>query len=398
MKRRDVATRNTSQVLMLQDELPASEAKDRLREEIEVQCLTAQTEPLADVFERRIIGQEPALEALTCAFPRVLAGLRDPSRPALSVLLLGPTGVGKTETAKALALTLFGSENALTRVNSEEYAHSHELAKLLGSPPGYVGHDIEPLLSRRRIERHHRVALAEREGMVGRGDGRIAEVFPADKENYLSVVLFDEIEKAHPVLWNALLGILEGGVLTLGNNETTDFTRSIIVMTSNVGSRDMGALLRRRRRPGFGALETPTTPRAEGLKRAALDAARVKFPLEFLNRFDDILVYSALEREHLGRIFDKFLADIHMRAIHQAGVPLLIKVSPEAKELILDRGEDVLFGARPLRRAMETEIVDPLSRSIASAQIKAGDVVEIEKRGHALVFFRRRHDDASFVA
>jgi len=169
-------------------------------------------------------------------------------------------------------------------------------------------------------------------------------------------------------------------------------------MTSNVGSREIGALLRRRRRPGFGALETPTTPSAEELKRSALDAARAKFPLEFLNRFDDILVYSALEREHLGRIFEKFLADIHMRAIHQAGVPLLIKVSPEAKELILDQGENVLFGARPLRRAMETEIVDPLSRWIAAAQIKAGDVVEIERRGSALVFYRRQDDDASFVA
>lgn len=371
--------------------------RDR-REEMEVQCLTAQTAPLADVLERRIIGQDDAVEALTCAFSRVLSGLRDPSRPALSVLLLGPTGVGKTETAKALAQTLFGSEKALTRVNSEEYAHSHELAKLLGSPPGYVGHDIEPLLSQRRLERHHLVALADREGMVGRGDGRIAEVPPDDKENYLSVVLFDEIEKAHPVLWNAMLGILDGGVLTLGNNETTDFTRSIIVMTSNVGSREIGALLRRRRRPGFGALETPTTPSAEELKRSALDAARAKFPLEFLNRFDKILVYSVLEREHLSQIFDKFLADIHMRAIHQAGVPLLIKVSPEAKELILDRGENVLFGARPLRRAMESEIVDPLSRLIAAAQIEAGDVVEIERRGSAFVFYRRQSDGASLVA
>ena len=376
----------------------AATSREGSREEMEVQCRTAQTEPLADVLARRIVGQDAALEALTCAFPRVFAGLRDPSRPALSLLLLGPTGVGKTETAKALAQTLFGSDKALTRVNCEEYAHSHELAKLLGSPPGYVGHDIEPWLSQRRIERHHRLALAERRGMAGRGEDRFAELLRPDEGNYLSIVLFDEIEKAHPVLWNAMLGILEGGILTLGNNETTDFTRSILIMTSNVGSREMGALFRRRRRPGFGAPEAPAPPSGEEMKRVALQAARAKFPSEFLNRFDEMLVYSALEPRHLDRIFDKFLTDIHMRAIHQAGVPLLIKVSPEAKALILERGSDVSFGARPLRRAMESEIVDPLSRWIAAALVKAGDVIDVERRGDSLVFYRRKSDDSTLVA
>ena len=134
-----------------------TKARSRLpeRELLEVGCVTQQTRPLNDTLRERIIGQEDALETLTCAFSRVLSGLRDPSRPALTVLLLGPTGVGKTETAKALAKTLFGSEKGLTRVNSEEYAHGHELAKLLGAPPGYVGHNIEPLLSQRRIDIYH---------------------------------------------------------------------------------------------------------------------------------------------------------------------------------------------------------------------------------------------------
>ncbi len=364
-----------------------------LREEVEVGCLTAQTEPLAAVLESRIIGQERVTDSLTCAFPRVLAGLRDPGRPVLSLLLLGPTGVGKTETAKAVAQTLFGSERALTRVNCEEYAHGHELAKLLGAPPGYVGHNVEPLLSQRRIDEHHHAAHIETRGMAG--EGALDGTFPARKKEYLSVVLFDEIEKAHPVLWNAMLGILEGGILTLGDNSATDFTRSIVVMTSNVGSREMNALVERRP-VGFGSANN-TRPQRVDLQQAALSAAREMFPLEFLNRFDDTLVFSPLEPKHLDLIFDKFLADIHVRAIHRAGVPLLIKVSAAAKSLILRRGTNLAFGARPLRRAMESELVDPLSRLIASQRVKPGDVVEVERKGDRLAFYRR-HGDSDLVA
>ena len=165
------------------------------RELMEVGCVTQQTRPLNDTLRERIIGQEVALEALTCAFSRVLSGLRDPSRPALTVLLLGPTGVGKTETAKALAQTLFRSEKGLTRVNSEEYAHGHELAKLLGSPPGYVGHNIEPLLSQRRIDAHHRQAMIERNGMVGEEFTRNGLSVSAEQGNELSIILFDEIPR-----------------------------------------------------------------------------------------------------------------------------------------------------------------------------------------------------------
>jgi ATP-dependent Clp protease ATP-binding subunit ClpC len=181
---------------------------------MEVGCVTEQSANLDAILRQRIIGQDRAVEAMTCAFSRVLSGLRDPSRPALSLLLLGPTGVGKTETARALAQALFASEQALTRIDCEEYPHGHELSKLLGSPPGYVGHEIEPLLSQRRIDLPHRQALAAGTGMFG-GVGPRSHTFSADEERFLSVVLFDEIEKAHPVLWRAMLGILEGGSLTL---------------------------------------------------------------------------------------------------------------------------------------------------------------------------------------
>jgi len=396
MRDRTDVDNNAKQLVMPGEVADSFNGEAPRREPMEVRCLMAQTEPLAAILERRIIGQEEASEALVCAFPRVLSGLRDPSRPAMSMFLLGPTGVGKTETAKALAEALFGTEDALIRVNSEEYAHGHELAKLLGAPPGYVGQQIEPLLSQRRIGRHHRRAVVEGRGMVGRGDAGLGAVPTSEGGHELSVVLFDEIEKAHPVLWNAVLGILEGGILTLGNNETTDFTRSIIVMTSNVGSRELKSVLTRRP-VGFGGGGSSRAPDAEGLTNVALEAARRTFPIEFLNRFDEILVYSALATKHLGRIFDKFLADIHKRAIEQAGVPILIKVGSRAKELILERGTDLLLGARPLRRAMESAIVDPLSRLIASHQVQAGDVVEIECRGESLSFFRRASDDTALV-
>ena len=344
------------------------------RERMEVGCLTEQTRPFQEVLSKRIVGQDEAKEKLICACSRVTSELRDPNRPALNLLLLGPTGVGKTETAKAFAETLFGSENALTRVNCEEYPHGHELAKLLGAPPGYVGHHIEPLLSQRRIGKHHRQALIEGKGIVGARQLSASSVPETGSE--LSVILFDEIEKAHPVLWNSMLGILEGGTLTLGDNSTTDFTQSIIVMTSNVGSQELGNLLERK---PMGFRSASEDRKRNDSRKTVLTAARNKFPMEFLNRFDETLVFASLERRHLKAIFDKFLAEIHDRAMRMAGVPLLIKVSAERRDLILERGTNLAFGARPLRRAVEAGLVDPLSRLIGSNRVSAGDVVDVER-------------------
>lgn len=370
----------------------------RRRELLDVGCVTDQTRPLDEVLRRRIIGQEEAIQALTCKFSRMWSGLRDPSRPALTALLLGPTGVGKTETARALAHALFGSEHGLTQVNAEEYAHGHELAKLLGSPPGYVGHQIEPILSQRRIDEAHRVAIENHTGMVGEAGSRPradARNNPLDG-SYLSVILFDEIEKAHPLLWNALLGILEDGRLTLGDNTVVDFTHSIIVMTSNVGSQDMDAELEHRP-VGFRAALGPDIGEHHSITQTALAAAHHTFPPEFLNRFDEILAYAPLDVEGLERIFQKFLADIHVRALQQAGVPLLIKVSPEARRFIIERGTNLTLGARPLRRAIEAELVDPLARLIGGLQVNAGDVIEVEREGDRLAFYRTLSSDGALV-
>ncbi len=350
-------------------------------------------EPLADTLRSRVLGQAQATDALISSLSRLLSGLRDPSRPLLTALLLGPTGVGKTETARALADALFGDEAAMVRVNCEEFAHSHEIAKLLGSPPGYVGHEIEPLLSQERIDGAH-VEMRE----AGEGDSSLAErVSSLNDGQPISIVLFDEVEKAHPVIWSSLLGILEEGSLTLGDNRTVDFTRTIVLMTSNVGSRAMGELLNPHR-VGFTFGTAGKASGGRGLRAAVLDAARGHFPLEFLNRFDEKLVYEPLGREALEKIFEKFLDEIHQRALDQARMPLLLRVSSAAADWIIDQGTDPALGARPLRRAMERQIVDPLSRLIASRQLEAGDVVEIACEEDQLGFYRQRRESQKIVA
>jgi len=350
---------------------------------MEASCHIDALRPLSETLGRRVVGQSEAIEPLICSFSRLLSGLNDPSRPLLTALLLGPTGVGKTETARSVAQAPFGTDRDLTRVNCEEYSHGHELSKLLGSPPGYVGFNVEALLSQSRIDGPHRSLQNTNEQRRPMAE----QLFPVADGHPLSIVLFDEIEKAHPLVWNSLLGILDDGMLTLGDNSTTDFTRSIVLMTSNVGSREMSDLLDHRQ-VGFGGDDLAHQATKDSLRELALAAARKSFPFEFLNRFDEILVYSPLEHRHLEQIFDKFLVDIHDRALGQADVPLLLRVTPEAKGHIIALGTDLRFGARPLRRAIEHELVDPLSRFIASQKLHAGDVVEVELEQGQLAFFR----------
>jgi len=364
------------------------------RTRVEAGCVVDQTEHLERTLRENVIGQDQAIERLVCASTRLLSGLRDPSRPQLTTLLLGPTGVGKTETAKALASALFGSPHAMTRVDCEEYAHGHEVSKLLGSPPGYVGGDIEPILSQRSIDAAHRAHRQARE--AGSTDVTLVDALHGGEEGYYhSVILFDEIEKAHPILWNALLGILEDGRLTLGNNETVDFTHSIIIMTSNVGGRRMGEEMERTTlgfRTSTGEGEDDGAQRDDIGLRASIDlsaveAAREVFPPEFLNRLDEILVYGPLAEDDMDRILAKFIGDLHRRAL-EAGTPLVVDVAPDARAHLIDAGIDVRFGARPLRRAVERQLVDPLSRLIATGALGPGDVVEVDVEGDELAFYR----------
>ncbi len=301
--------------------------------------LGAGTEDLRARLEKQVIGQGHAIDAVVSSWARLLSGLRDSNRPLLTALLMGPTGVGKTETTRALATALFGTEQALHRINCEEYAHGHEVAKLLGSPPGYVGADIEPLLSQRRIDRPHfeQRQAAEAEDAADVEPLLIEQVHDLDRGLH-SILLFDEVEKAHPTVWNALLGILDEGRVTLGDNTTTDLKRSVILMTTNVGSREMGAAVGSV--PLGFAAESGDAPAADALAGIAANAAREAFPAEFLNRFDQTLVYHPLRERDLSRIFDKFLGAVNERTIEQAGVPMLIKTTSRAKALVVESGTD----------------------------------------------------------
>ena len=360
---------------------------------LDIGCVFEATRPVDEVLRRRVIGQDEAVERLVCAFSRLLSALRDERRPLLTLLLLGPSGVGKTETARALAEALFGSERALLRIDCQEYSHGHELSKLMGSPPGYVGYQIEPLLSQTRLDAAHAEARKQHEekGVV---DELLADRIPLAKPGgRASVVLFDEVEKAHPTLWNALLGILEEGSMTLGDNTRIDFTGSLVILTSNVGAREIGEIVQGRK-AGFAAGDKAATG---NFRAVALEAARKEFPPELLNRFDETLVYSPLERAELEMIFDLQLNAIVERAMTRAGVPLLLQVQPEARDWILDRGMDPRFGARPLRRAMERELVAPLSRFLVADKLQPGDVVEVELVADALAFYRRGRGDRAIV-
>ncbi len=349
---------------------------------------------LIDNLERRVMGQSQALAPLVDAFTRLLSGLHDPQRPLLTGLLLGPTGVGKTETVRAIGEALLGNDEAMVRINCEEYGHGHEVAKLLGSPPGYVGHQVEPLFSQANLDSGHERLLES--GNQAPAAALLAKLCAGDPERRISVVLFDEIEKAHPRVWNALLGVLEEGQLTLGDNSTTDFRNTVILMTSNVGSAEMGSLLDPQHM-GF-AVDVPLgVSDPEALHETALAAARKNFPQEFLNRFDEVLVYSTLSEEALAGIFAKFVGDIHGRAL-AADTPLLLDISSAAEGWILERGTDPRYGARPLRRTVERELVAPLSRLLAAGEIGTGDVVEVEFEDQILTFYRRGREQAAAEA
>lgn len=354
------------------------------RELLETDGQIPQTRRLHSLLNENIVGQPDAVDALVRSFARVLSRLRDTSRPVLTALSLGPTGVGKSQTARTLAQALFGSESALTVVNAQEYSQGHEIAKLLGSPPGYVGYDIDPLLSQQRIDSSHKEAVAQRRGFIGQGRYGLHEIFSPEDGESLSIILFDEVEKASPLFWNTLLGILEEGSLTLGNNQTTDFTRAIILLTSNVGSREMSESLKRR---SIGFQPTGEDRREETLSSLAAQAATRVFPPEFLNRLDEVLVYTPLTRKSLDTIFDRMLQDVHRRLL-DAGYAVLIRVEPEARDSIVSRAARQELGARPLRRLIESQIVDPIARLAVSSNLHPGDVVRAELKDDSIVFSR----------
>jgi ATP-dependent Clp protease ATP-binding subunit ClpA len=307
-------------------------------------------------FESRlrdmIVGQDAAVSELVNVYQSVLAGMATPGRPIANLLFLGPTGSGKTRLVEAAAEILFSTADAVIKVDCAEFQHSHEIAKLIGSPPGYIGHRETPaVLNQDMVDRYHTEKLK------------------------VTFLLFDEIEKASDALWQLLLGILDKGTLTLGDNRRVNLSRAIIFMTSNLGASEITRLMS----GGIGF-----APRGEGqdpqleqkIYRVAVDAARRRFSPEFMNRLDKVIVFKSLSKSDLEKVLDIELAAIQTRIFAtQTERPFVLLCSPEAKKFLLSEGTDLKYGARHLKRALERHLVLPLSSLLATEQIFAGDTV-----------------------
>jgi len=302
---------------------------------------------------RRVIGQDEAVRAVSKAVRRARAGVKDPRRPIGSFLFLGSTGVGKTELARALAESVFGSEDAIIRFDMSEYMEKHTTARLVGAPPGYVGYE---------------------EG------GQLTD---AVRKKPFSIILFDEVEKAHPDVFHMLLQVLEDGRLTDGQGTVTDFRNTIIIMTSNAGANHLrsttGTI-------GFSIGAQAKDTDEERAKKRVMEEVKKIFRPEFLNRIDDMIVFNALGEPELTKIVDILLRDVKARLAEQE---INIEVSASAKRVLISKGTDVKFGARPLRRAIQKNIEDELAERILARDFTAGDIISVRKSGDGLDFVKK---------
>jgi len=312
------------------------------------------------------VGQDEAVQALVDLYQVFRAGLHSPGRPVGNLLFLGPTGSGKTRTVEAAAEILFGDSRAVIKVDCAEFQHSHEIAKLIGSPPGYLGHrETHPLITQEALAASHRAELK------------------------LSFLLFDEIEKASGALWQLLLGILDKATLTLGDNRRVDLSQTVIFLTSNLGSGQIADLVH----GSMGFIQpkdTATTGLDEKVERTAVEAARRKFSPEFMNRLDKLVVFHPLKREELEEVLEIELRQVQKRVLDSTTGPFLFRVTSEGRQFLLEEGTDQRYGARHLKRAIERYIVYPIARLVATAQVRQGDALVIDRqRGEeALVFLR----------
>lgn len=310
---------------------------------------SAKLAKLEKTLHKRVIGQEEAVSAVAKAVRRGRVGLKDPNRPIGSFLFLGPTGVGKTEISKALAEAVFGNEQAMIRVDMSEYMEKHSVSKMIGSPPGYVGYE---------------------EG------GQLSEKV---RRNPYSVILFDEIEKAHPDVFNILLQVLDDGHITDAQGRKVDFKQTIIIMTSNAGAQ----MIMEPKHLGFMSGDTEKRD-YERMKSGVMEEVRRMFKPEFLNRIDEIMVFHSLNKENIRKIVTILLKNLEKRCQEQ--LDIILKVTGAAKDLIADAGFDSKYGARPLRRAIQTKIEDEMATEILEGRIKAGDTVQVKVKDKKIYF------------
>jgi ATP-dependent Clp protease ATP-binding subunit ClpA len=332
---------------------------------------------LENSLRKRIVGQDEAIEGIVNVYQTFIAGMTIQGRPAGSFLFLGPTGSGKTRTVEALAESLVGDARAVLKIDCAEYQHGHEIAKLVGSPPGYLGHrETQPLLNQQALERYHTERVK------------------------LSFVLFDEIEKGSDPLWKLLLGILDKASLTLGDNRPVDFSQSMIFMTSNLGAQEMSSLLR----PGFGFNREQPSACDEldaKLSRVGTEAARRRFTPEFMNRIDRLVTFKALGDTELRKVLGmelEFVQDRVATALGTTGVTLT--VTEGARDFLLSEGTDPRYGARHLKRAVERQVVHPLSNLIATRQIREHDTIiaDVHNDQRRLMFQRVAHEPAAALS
>ncbi|HXM96069.1 MAG TPA: AAA family ATPase [Candidatus Dormibacteraeota bacterium] len=319
----------------------------------------------------KIVGQDEGVQALVELYQVFCAGLNSPGRPVGNLLFLGPTGSGKTRIVEAAAEILFGDSRAIIKVDCAEFQHSHEIAKLIGSPPGYLGHrETHPLITQEELAKSHTDKLK------------------------LSFLLFDEIEKASDALWQLLLGILDKATLTLGDNRKVDLSQTVIFLTSNLGGGEITELMT----GGLGFIQPKDKPAAgldQKVERTALEAARKKFSPEFMNRLDKVVVFHPLRREQLEEVLEIELANLQRRVLETANGQFLFRVTPAGRDFLLQEGTDQRYGARHLKRAIERHVVYPLANLLATEQVHLGDLVRIDwDREHSLLTFVREGEGA----
>jgi ATP-dependent Clp protease ATP-binding subunit ClpB len=321
-----------------------------------------EAETLENSLHKLIVGQDDAIQQIVNIYQMNLTGMSAPGRPIGNFLFLGPTGSGKTRIVEATAEALVKNPRAVIKIDCAEFQHSHEIAKLIGSPPGYLGHrETHPLLSQEVINQYHTEAVK------------------------ISFVLFDEIEKASDALWNLLLGILDKGTLTLGDNRKVDFSRAMIFMTSNLGASEMSALVSPKL--GFSRMtnaEAAATSEMDDklnakVARSGVEAARRKFTPEFMNRLDKVVVFKSLGDAELKKILDIELNMVQQRIFNSSpDRAFIFHVSDPGKRFLLREGTDVKYGARHLKRAIERLLVQPMSNLIATDQVRAGDWLRVD--------------------
>ena len=323
----------------------------------------------------KIVKQEEAVQAMVDLYQVFCAGLNSPGRPVGSLLFLGPTGSGKTRVVEAAAEILFGDPRAVIKVDCGEFQHSHEISKLIGSPPGYLGHrETHPLITQEALASSHTDKLK------------------------LGFLLFDEIEKADDTLWQLLLGMLDKATLTLGDNRRVDLSQTVIFMTSNLGGAEIMELMH----GGMGFIQPEDKPMM-GLDvkvaRTAVEAARRKFSPEFMNRLDKIVVFHSLNREQLAEVLRIELGQVQQRVLETQNGQFLFRVTDAGREFLLSEGTDQRYGARHLKRAIERHVVFPLANLLATRQVKAGDMlcIDWDPRVGGLVFWKEDQASRSTV-